>query len=962
MNYIESVFESKSKENVEAEKYLQQWHVAKTHVPQLLNTISHYFPHYSLHDSTHSETILNNIELIMGAEVIEKLSTVDLWLLLSASYYHDLGMVITRDDKLDCLKEGSAFIDYVRSKQNDETSPMHNYALCFEIKDDKLFHKNNEITPENIDAQKFLFADFIRREHADRATARIQNEGTMNLPGSSIPKRIIRILGYICKAHGQKQDDLLELAQEENSGCGTEKCHPLFVACMLRLGDLLDVDTNRVSKVLLSSLTSIPSDSLLYNQTNRDINHINIGRKLIEISAECEDVKVANLLNDWFKMIDDELQFQSRNWYKIAPSIDLGSLPSVGELIVRLKGYDDISGKDRPRFEINSSKAIEMLQGAGLYNDASQSIRELLQNAVDATYIRVFMENPTLSDRNEFRKKCAEHVINVELSKLAVETDHVKWHLKIQDQGVGIAPDEIIYLTRTGSSSQNQKKEDICKKMPSWMRPSGAFGIGFQSVFLLTDKVTLTTRKWGANDVVKLEMWNPSGNEKGNILQKTYKDEFASFGTIIDFDLYFDKHSGWTVHSNEKVSLETIGNFDFAVDESLDIQAAKLIDEINKFAEQTNVGIHFKMNDKEYDFTIKEEDAYDYYDEETGYEVRIGSQYRKTALYYRNQYVEKFNSNIELLNFSVNILSGKATELLELSRNNVLKEKKEEISNNVLKVVLKYLISKYDLLDKEIIDPMVKLKPLAAAILEENHEYIKANNIIINGSLPDDWMSLEFFGKDADEDEKKTIRQLFQFGKVEFWNNANSELRFYNKKNRKSPFVISQSGLNTRNKCFDFLKFVLGRHLKNLTYTSECIVLSKDRNKDLIADTREAKVRWFKNYLNGGTYARGYMPCLQKYSSLRLKDICYESTFRDFGVTYPVMICPYVKTSTEILSVFFTHKSLDFRADKKVVDYIYDHRFSEETSKEQIKDKLKEFQQEFQLIVDEVNSSKKKKK
>ena len=54
MSHIESVFESKSKENAEAGKYLQQWHVAKTHVPQLLNTISHYFPHYSLHDSTHS--------------------------------------------------------------------------------------------------------------------------------------------------------------------------------------------------------------------------------------------------------------------------------------------------------------------------------------------------------------------------------------------------------------------------------------------------------------------------------------------------------------------------------------------------------------------------------------------------------------------------------------------------------------------------------------------------------------------------------------------------------------------------------------------------------------------------------------------------------------------------------------------------------------------------------------------
>ena len=95
MSHIESVFESKSKENAEAGKYLQQWHVAKTHVPQLLNTISHYFPHYSLHDSTHSETILNNIELIMGAEVIDKLSIVDLWLSLIPQHYCKLNFLST---------------------------------------------------------------------------------------------------------------------------------------------------------------------------------------------------------------------------------------------------------------------------------------------------------------------------------------------------------------------------------------------------------------------------------------------------------------------------------------------------------------------------------------------------------------------------------------------------------------------------------------------------------------------------------------------------------------------------------------------------------------------------------------------------------------------------------------------------------------------------------------------------
>lgn len=205
-------------------------------------------------------------------------------------------------------------------------------------------------------------------------------------------------------------------------------------------------------------------------------------------------------------------------------------------------------------------------------------------------------------------------------------------------------------------------------------------------------------------------------------------------------------------------------------------------------------------------------------------------------------------------------------------------------------------------------------------------------------------MSLEFFGKNAGEEEKGLSDNYSKLAKLNFGIMLIPNYDFIIRK-RKSPFVISQNGLNTQPECFNFLKFVLGRHLTNLVYTSECIVLSKDSNKELIADTKEAKLRWFKNYLNGGTYARGYMPLFEKvFKPKAERYFCYESTFRNFGATYPVMICPYVKTSTEILSVFFTHRSLEFRAGEKVVDYIYNHRYSEDISMDQIKDKLKEFQ------------------
>lgn len=211
MNCIEHTLYSKSESISEAKKYIQQWELAKDYIPQTLNTISHYFPHYSLHDATHSETILNNIELIIGHEVISKLSTVDLWFLLTAAYYHDLGMVVTKEDKIEYLKDGSKFVEYIIKKQQDSTSPMHEYAKCFEVEKGKLFYRNCEITAENVDAQKFLIADFVRSTHAERSQTYINNASSLYLPGNPIPERIIKLLGRICHAHTQDQDQLLLL-------------------------------------------------------------------------------------------------------------------------------------------------------------------------------------------------------------------------------------------------------------------------------------------------------------------------------------------------------------------------------------------------------------------------------------------------------------------------------------------------------------------------------------------------------------------------------------------------------------------------------------------------------------------------------------------------------------------------------------------------------------------------------
>ena len=261
MNIIEELLFEKTKDLHEGHVYADQWKFAKSYLPKVLDTISHVFPHYSLHNNTHSEAIINNIVRIIGVESIKKLSVVDLWLLLAAAYYHDCGMVVTGEDKKDLFKDGSAFIEYIEEKQHDLASPLNQYAVLFEIKDDKVFYKNERLTQESYEGARFLLADYVRNKHAERSGKRIETEESLHFPGDPIPERIIRILKSICSCHTKDVNEVMNLQPVESSGCGIEDCHPRFIAAMLRLGDLLDVDSNRVSEVLLSTLGSIPSDS-----------------------------------------------------------------------------------------------------------------------------------------------------------------------------------------------------------------------------------------------------------------------------------------------------------------------------------------------------------------------------------------------------------------------------------------------------------------------------------------------------------------------------------------------------------------------------------------------------------------------------------------------------------------------------------------------------------------------------
>jgi hypothetical protein len=906
-----------------------------------------------LHDKTHSDTIISNIIRIVGSETLEQLSAIDLWLILSSAYYHDIGMAVFAIDKETIFKEDE-FVDLVLSLQEDTRSPLNEYAKCLEVKDRKIYYKNDELNAKNYDSSRFVLAEYVRTRHANRSEKNIVDNISMNLPGSPIPKRIIEILALICKSHAQFFDDVMKLPFCE-VGIDSEDCHPRYVACLLRLGDLLDMDNNRFSEVLLQTLNTLPIDSVLHKEKHMSIKHLRIDRERIEARALCETYEVADLTNRWFSLLDEEISNQMKRWNDIVPNMSYGFLPTLGDLIVDLKDYDTIDGKKRPSFDIDASKSIELLQGAGLYSEPYQSIRELLQNATDATLLRIFLEkelnNETIKKENLI-DECDKYPISFSIEKSETIEDKIKWKIIISDNGIGFSKNDLSYLVKTGSSNKNTEKNKILERMPEWMKPSGTFGIGFQSVFLLTDKVELYTRKFNKESVFRITLFNPSGNKEGAVLLQTETNNLKKYGTDLTMYILSDKDpERWTVKGEQRIASNVINTFDFVKDESMDIDVAKIIDELYKFSQASYIPIKFKF-DKQEEITLasNNKNVFETYYQDKQIEITLNTSRYNNRVFYRNQYIEKSDIHFKFLSYSVNILGGNAKDILTINRNEIKATFKNTLHSNIYEAILYAIKEKYDNFSPE-------LKMAASMFI---HYYSGQDNSDL--SKFEEWKNYEFT---VNEQAMKMHDIIEDAEMINFrfdYNNYKSDIII--KKDDNNYTIQSEES----NEVFLFLIKMAYKKLEYISLNSFTtgekkmmeFILFKDKHDDIIKDW----MFWFNIYIHNSFYARGLMPCNHKYIKLQLGDefrlpTAFDATFRGFNFKYPVMICPYIR-KYKLESSFSIVKSLEKELPDELIDMVFENRADKTVTKEEIKEVYSKFISDTETFVQQINSSIKK--
>lgn len=534
-----------------------QWEFDQKLVGKALENIGGFYPHFSNHNASHSQQILVNIERILGDDV-DLLSATDTWLILEAAYWHDVGMLVDAKNAKE-VHTNPDFNFMIQTIANEKGHDLQKFCQAY-VENGWLSAIGTLDHPfDGVEKYRQLIAEWFRRGHDKRVGKLVEDPfkdlGITSPRTELLPNRIYRYLGQICVSHGMNFSNLMETLPYKQTGLGTENCHPKFIGCLLRLGDLFDLDDNRFCPVMAKHVSNMPSVSKHHHDKHLSLREFQLDKRTVKLVAECPDEMSYVETQNWFGWIREEFQNQMSQWNLIVPDLKFGSLPTIEQLDVKIAiRYEEGIKKEKilldnkpMQFTLDQKSVIEILEGRNIYQDEISVFREIIQNAIDATLMRVWIENIKVlqSNHNPYdeivRGILDQYLITVNFNKIRdIEGSRDSiWEISIIDNGIGISINDLMYMQKIAGSKNNISRQKIISSMPLWMKPSGSFGIGLHSGFLLAkdldidNKILIRTKSIFTNEILNIELYSPLGNKKGYCFIEKIPSSLAKAGTEI---------------------------------------------------------------------------------------------------------------------------------------------------------------------------------------------------------------------------------------------------------------------------------------------------------------------------------------------------------------------------------------------------------------------------------------------
>jgi hypothetical protein len=446
-------------------------------VKDILNCrVQFVFPNFTLHNTGHSFRTMEHMSRLIGD--ITKLNELEITILIYSALLHDIGMAVSEED--------------INSIKTDS------FSFC-EVK----FSAMKKIMGGNED---LALQEYVRRIHSLLSGKYIRE----NLKDILVIPKLSTLdftneLALICEAHTEDYD-WIKSNLRTNEIRGDYSFNPQFIAVILRLADILDIDGNRTPYNLYKLISPKGNSDEEWKQhfviSNNDKIVINekTQQKRVVFHGKATNASIHRKILVYIDWVKNELTNATALVNGMPEQYNL-VFDTTPEVNIQTEGYTFSDYKMTLEFRAISS----LLMGEKIYGSKSLGLRELIQNSLDSCRIRQETEEQKL----EFGQD-AYH------PKIKIILDKEKNFAIIKDNGTGMSIDIIKkHFLNIGVSYYNSK--DFLLKDFEY-KPIGNFGIGFLSCFMLSDVVKVLTRHYMSKNRYLIEL--ERGNEWTSLTEK----------------------------------------------------------------------------------------------------------------------------------------------------------------------------------------------------------------------------------------------------------------------------------------------------------------------------------------------------------------------------------------------------------------------------------------------------------
>ncbi|MEU7977040.1 ATP-binding protein [Micromonospora sp. NPDC049081] len=498
-------------------------------VAPLANEIVISMPMFTDHSISHIDALWDTASIVCGVDF--PINPAEAFVLGGAFLMHDLGMGL-------CAYPGGA----------DQVIADPAYAGLLAIATERL--QNLEPAADqstiNVVAQKQALVELLRRRHAERAqqllrTPFVGPDGSDNYLLADLSLRLDygSMIGEIAESHWWDVGRLRELDRVQGSRPDHPPAwtvDPLKIACILRLADAAHIDSRRAPSyvhafrrpsgvaedhwVFQERLTrpQLDDDRLVYTSTRRFAG--------AEAPAWWLAHETIQMIDGELRRVDALCADLKRPRFR-ARSVAGADAPDRLAAYLQTDRWRPIDARIRVT---DVDKVVGNLGGEKLYGKRPDvALRELIANASDATLARAAREG------------APPGTVTIGLT-----LEGGSWWLTVADQGIGMQPDTMVSaLTDFGFS--RWRSADMLTEYPelSGFQPTGRFGIGFFSIFMIADKVIVRSLALdeAARDTHVLEFAN--GVSVRPLLRAAERAEWLRQpGTVIRACLRVEPRSG----------------------------------------------------------------------------------------------------------------------------------------------------------------------------------------------------------------------------------------------------------------------------------------------------------------------------------------------------------------------------------------------------------------------------------